>query len=82
MIEADVYAGLTRVFRDVLDNETLTIGPTSNPADVPGWDSMAFVNLVVGTEAEFSVEFTTAEIDGIKRVGDLAALILAKKRQA
>ena len=80
MTEAEVYAALTRVFRTVLDAPTLTLAASTRGPDIPGWDSMAYVNIITGTEAELGVEFTTAEIDAAKTVGDLAGFILAKKR--
>ena len=80
MTEADVYTALTKVFREVLDAPTLTLAASTRGADLPGWDSIAYVNIVTGTEAELGVEFTTAEIDAAKTVGDLAGFILAKRR--
>jgi acyl carrier protein len=80
MTEAEIYAALTRVFRDVLDAPTLTLTEGTRGSDIPGWDSMAYVNIITGTETEVGVEFTTAEIDAAKTVGDLAGFILAKKR--
>jgi acyl carrier protein len=79
MTEAEIYAALTKVFRDVLDSPALTLTASTRGADLPGWDSMAYVNIITGIEAELGVEFTTAEIDAANTAGDLASFILAKK---
>jgi acyl carrier protein len=69
------------VFRDVLDEETLVLRPELTAADVESWDSISHIDLMVGIEREFGVRFTTAEIAGLKNVGELETLV-DKKRVA
>ena len=63
------------VFRDVFDDEDLVVQPETTAADVEAWDSLTHINLIVATEREFKVKFTTAEVTSLKNVGDLTALI-------
>ena len=44
-------------------------------SDVEDWDSLNHINLIVAVEREFKVKFTTAEVSGLKNVGDLMDLI-------
>jgi acyl carrier protein len=67
------------VFRDVLDEETLVLRPEMTASDVENWDSISHIDLMVGIEREFGVRFTTAEIAGLKNVGDLEALVDRKR---
>jgi acyl carrier protein len=78
MNEAQIYTALTDIFRDHFDDEALAVGPTTNAADVPGWDSFNHVQLLVTIEARFGIKFLTTEIEGLKNVGDLARRILVK----
>lgn len=47
--------------------------PDTRPSDVPGWDSLANVNIVFAVEEEFGVEFTEAELKSFGTIGEFAA---------
>lgn len=66
---------LQEIFRDVFDNPTLQIGPETSPASLPDWDSVATVNLVLATEAEFGIRFTTDEVATIRSVANILAVV-------
>jgi acyl carrier protein len=76
--EADVYAALTEIFRDVFDDPDIVPTPEMSAADVPEWDSFNHVNLIVAAELRFGVKFRPGEIEGLRNVGDFAGLIRAK----
>lgn len=42
---------------------------------VPGWDSLSHINVVVAIEAEFNIRFKGYEVLKCKNVGDLQALV-------
>jgi acyl carrier protein len=46
--------------------------------DVPAWDSLSHITLIVAVEREFRIRFTTAEVAALMNVGDLADQILKK----
>jgi acyl carrier protein len=66
------------VFRDVFDAEDLTITRQSTAADVPGWDSLMHVRLILETEKVFGVRFTTSEVASLANVGELVDTIERK----
>lgn len=75
---ADILAQLQLIFGDVLDNPKLRIGRTSDASNVPGWDSLAHLNLVTAVEQEFGVDFTLAELQEMRNVGEMIDLIEKK----
>lgn len=77
MTDAEIYQALEGVFRDIFD-EPIELKPETSAADVPEWTSFNHVNLVVASETRFGVRFSTADIEALKNVGDLVALIKAK----
>ena len=79
MTEAAIISELTPLFQEVLDNPGLTLTPDTQASDVPGWDSVAHITLVVVIEQKFGIHFNTAEIEELRNVGDLAKLISIKK---
>jgi acyl carrier protein len=70
---------LQEVFRDVFDDDELTITPETTADDVEDWDSLQHVTLVVNVEAAFGVKFSSLEVAGLKNVGQLVALVEAKQ---
>jgi acyl carrier protein len=66
---------LQRIFRDVLDIPDLKIYPAVSPADLPGWDSVATVQIVLAVEQEFSIRLSTATVANIKSVADLISAL-------
>jgi len=81
MKHEDVYAALTEILRDVFDNPNVVATPELSARDVPEWDSFNHINVVAAAEMRFGVKFRTSEIEGLRNVGDFAALI-ARKREA
>ena len=83
MTEPEIYQRLTKVFLDIFDDLTIELRPETSAADIPEWTSFNHINLIVASEQKFSVKFSTADVENLKNVGDLVALIqarLAKKR--
>jgi acyl carrier protein len=78
MTEQEILQELTAVFRDVFDDDTITLRPETTADDIDGWDSQAHVTLVVATEMRFGIRFKTAELEGLHNVGDFARLIHAR----
>jgi acyl carrier protein len=70
------------VFRDVFDDEELTVSPETTAADVPGWDSLMHVRLIVALESALRVRFSSAEVASLKNVGELVGLIERKTARA
>lgn len=69
---------LTDVFRSVFENDTLALTPTLSASDVENWDSFNHINLVVSLEEAFNTTFTTEDITGMRHVGDLVDLLVAR----
>ncbi len=78
MQESEIYDGLTVIFREVFADDDLTLSPSLKADDVPGWDSMKMVLILIATEERFGVRMRSREVDKLANVGDLANLISAK----
>lgn len=72
---------LLAVFRTVFQNESLELKDDSSFEDVPGWDSVAHMNLITAIEEEFNVKFGIGDIMAMNSVGAIRD-ILAKNQGA
>ena len=78
MDESAIYTELTEIFRDVFMRDDMEISPGLSSADVEGWDSFKQIEIMVSVEERFGIKLNTREIDRLKTVGDLVAVIGSK----
>ena len=78
MTREDVYEKLNGVFRDVFDDEDITVNDATTADDIEDWDSLEHINLVVAVEKCFGIKFTMGEVTGMKNVGEMADIILGR----
>ncbi len=62
---------LLPIFREVLENDDIELNESTVAADVPEWDSLNHIYLVVAIEKQFKIKFTTHQIQSWQRVGDV-----------
>jgi acyl carrier protein len=79
MSEAEVYAGLTEIFRELFGDEAIALTPATCAADIPEWDSFNNINIIAAAEERFGVKLGTRDIEALENVGDLVRLIHAKR---
>ena len=53
--EIQCHKRLTKVFREAFDSPALKISDDHDASSIPGWDSLAHVNLVISIEEEFGI---------------------------
>ena len=59
------------IFREVLDSPHLVLTDATVAKDVPTWDSLNHITLVMTLEDAFSIKFSTREVMGWKNVGEM-----------
>jgi acyl carrier protein len=74
----DIYADLQRIFHDVFDNDTIQLSDAMTAKDIPQWDSLNHINIIVSAEKKFGIRFTTADIARLANVGQFVDTITRK----
>jgi acyl carrier protein len=69
---------LNAIFRDVFDDDRISITDHTTAADVEGWDSLTHITLILNVEREFRIKMTAAEVGSLKNVGQMIDLIVAR----
>lgn len=69
---------LQQVFREVFENNKLTLSDALSPETMPQWDSLAHVKLIMASEEEFGVKFSIEETVESTSVGQLKAVLASK----
>jgi acyl carrier protein len=73
-----VLGRLTSIFREVLENDSIELDPTTTAADIEEWDSLSHVQIILAVEQEFKLRLRAGEISGLEDVGEFVGLIERK----
>jgi acyl carrier protein len=73
--ELEILSRVREVFVRFFDDPRLSVDTDTTASMVPGWDSLANVELMVEVEQSFGIRFRTGEVAGLKNVGELVSLI-------
>lgn len=75
MDDSQILAQVRDIIADVLDQPDLQITAATTATEVDGWDSFNHINIVVAVESRFGIKVNTAEIEDLRNVGELVALV-------
>lgn len=65
----DLNAKLVSVIRHVFGDPTLVLTDAMTAEDIPDWDSLNHLNLVIAIQKEFQIKFALNEIASLKEPG-------------
>ena len=69
---------LELIFRDIFDDNTITLNDSTNSSDIDDWDSLAHIQLISAIEDEFKIKFTLQEAVSAENVGEFIKIIERK----
>jgi acyl carrier protein len=75
MNEDKVIEKLQIIF-DKIFIEHVLISPELTAGDVPEWDSLMHIGLIVTIEKNFDIKFKMGEVEATKNIGEFVFLIL------
>ena len=80
MTREEAFEKLNAVFRDVFDDESITVNDSTTADDIEDWDSLSHINLVESVEDEFEVKLSMKDVVKMKNVGEMVDKILEMKK--
>ena len=82
MSDEAILETVTELLREVFDDPVLHVTKQTSAKDVPGWDSMKQVMILLAVEEKFDIQLSTREMDRLRDVGDLVAAIASHTESA
>jgi acyl carrier protein len=73
-----LFASVQRIAADLFNIPADKVLPQSSPATIENWDSLHHLNLVLGLESEFRVQFSPEEIARMQTVQNIVSLVEKK----
>jgi acyl carrier protein len=81
MTREEIFERVNEVFRDVFDDEEITVGEETTAEDIEDWDSLEHIHLIAAIEQEFQMKFTMGQVVSMKNVGEMADIIMEKVQE-
>jgi acyl carrier protein len=78
MQNEEIKSRLTPIFRDVFGDDALVVSEALTAEDVPAWDSLSHLNMIVAVEKAFGIRFSVRDVRSLKNVGELIELVKKK----
>lgn len=76
-----VKSRLTKVFRDVFDDDDIELKDGTTADDIEAWDSLEYITLISAVEKEFKMRFTMKEVSGMKNVGEMINIVAERAKK-
>lgn len=79
MKKNEIIEKLTSIFHEVFNNNTIVLNEEMTAADVENWDSLTHMMMIAKVEESFGVKFRLKELNKLKKVGDIIAVLSEKE---
>ncbi|MBQ7132192.1 MAG: acyl carrier protein [Oscillospiraceae bacterium] len=73
-----IYEKLEIIFRDLFDDDDITLSASTTADDIEDWDSLEHINMISAVESEFSMKFAMKEVSTMKNVGEMVDIIISR----
>ncbi len=72
----EIFEKLNDIFRDVFDDDSITVTDATSAADIEDWDSLTHITLISEVEEEFGIKFAMKDVIGMQNVGEMVDIIM------
>ena len=77
----EISKELKQVILSTLNLTDFAIEKETYAYQVPGWDSLSHISIILNIEKIFKVKFNSREVAGLKNIGDLHDLVEQKTKE-
>ena len=76
MERSEIFEKLNEIFRDVFDDDSITVTDSTSAADIEDWDSLTHITLISEVEEEFGIKFVMKVVILMQNVGEIVDIIM------
>lgn len=77
-----ICSRIQSVASGILNDPNLVFSEGTTAGDIPGWDSLTHVQIVVGVETAFGIRMTSTEVAQLENVGSMIDLVEAHQAKS
>ena len=78
MTREEIISKLTEIFHEVFNDDSIVLRDDMTASDVDSWDSLTHMLMITKVEETLNITFKLRELNKLKQVGDLIAVIESK----
>jgi acyl carrier protein len=78
----EIQNQLQDVFRSVFNDDSLVLTGTTTAAEIPRWDSLQQIKIILACEKKLNIRLRARDINGLENVGEMTDHLLAAVRKA
>jgi acyl carrier protein len=82
MTREDVQKQLQDIFRSVFNDDTLVLSDDTTAADIPGWDSLQQIKIILACEKKLNIRLRARDINALENAGEMIDHLLAALTKA
>lgn len=79
---ATILEAIADTMRELFEDDTLQVTPELSRENEERWDSMNHLNIIFALEARFGIRFGVTDVESIRTVADLIAIVQDKLKAA
>lgn len=73
-----ILENLTQIFKEVFDDDSISLKEKTTTSDIEAWDSLNHIQMITSVEKHFRIRFDLNELLNFKNIGDLCKAIQEK----
>jgi acyl carrier protein len=82
LTRSDVQNVLQDIFRNVFDNNSIVLSDATTAQDIPGWDSLQQIKIILACEKKLQIRLRARDINALENVGEMTTHLLAAVNKA
>ena len=82
LTRAEVQKQLQDVLRSVFNNDSLVLSDSMKATDIPGWDSLQQVKIILACEKKLNIRLRARDINALENVGEMVDHLFAVVHKA
>lgn len=76
----DILLKISEIAGEILVRPGLVLTDATTARDVPGWDSLTHVQIVIGVERAFGIRLSAMEVAQLENAGSLVDAVIARRK--
>jgi acyl carrier protein len=79
---AEIQSDLQEIFRRVFNNEELVLSDSTTAAEIPGWDSLQQIKIILACEKKLNIRLRARDINALENMGEMIDHLVAAINKA
>jgi acyl carrier protein len=79
---AEIRSDLQEIFRRIFNNEDLVLSDSTTSAEIPGWDSLQQIKIILACEKKLNIRLRARDINALENMGEMIDHLVAAVNKA